>query len=208
MGAWHTGDTRSLSVRFDEACSQMAQLGQAPLFPKTEQNLFEMLAIVARSRPIVVDDEQLRVAGRLHFDLRHRYQRTVLEIEKLQNKLAGSVGYWVHRLLADVPKGWNTELAKQLPDTAHDASSAQVRQEIGRITPIVLGAEALRDQLNEALGVVDRDPSILHFQLLERLFIRVELLERTTARRLDNLEDVINRLGKRVRSRRKQENAT
>jgi hypothetical protein len=204
--AWHTGDSRPLAVRYAETASELARLGEAPLYPQTEANLYEMVQIVSRKRPVVVDDEALRAAGRIHFDLRHRYQRTVLEIERLQGRLSSVVNHWTHRLLNDAPRGWDIQLAKQLPDTAHDATSAEVRQEVGRITPIVLATEALRDQLNGALGVDNREPEILHFQLLERLFARVELLERTTTRRLDILEDTLNRLGKRVRSRR-QENA-
>ena len=206
MGAWHTGDSRPLSVRYAECAAELQRLGEAPLYPQTEANLYEMVQIVSRKQPPIIDDAALRAAGRIHFDLRHRYQRCVLEIERLQSRLASVVNHWTHRLLNDAPPRWNIQLAKQLPDTAHNATSAEVRQEIGRITPIVLGAEALRDQLNGALGVDNREPEILHFQLLERLFARVELLERTTTRRLDNIEDVINRLGKRVRSRR-QENA-
>jgi hypothetical protein len=210
--AWHTGDSRPLAVRYAECAAELARLGEAPLYPQTEANLYEMVQIVSRKRPVVVDDPALAVAGRLHFDLRHRYMRCVLEIEKLQSRLTGVVGYWVHRLLNDVPSNWNANLRRQLPDTDTSATAIEVRQDVGRITPIVLATEALRDQLVEALGVTDREPALLHFQLLEALFKRVEQLERgamandnALSERVDELETIIGRIGKRVRSRRKVE---
>jgi hypothetical protein len=207
-----SGDTRPLAVRHREVATEMIAYGETPIVPVSEQSIYDMQILLNRKRPVVVDDEALKNAGREHFNLRCRYQRTVLEIVRLQSGLSHSVGEWVHRLLGDIPPGFNREWPRELPDTAHDATASEVRRAVGEALPRVLAAEALRDALDKALHVNDVEPTALHHRMLAELFARHEQLEATMrdtaaalSARIDELEDVIARIGKRVRSRRKQQ---
>jgi hypothetical protein len=212
MGAWLRGsDTRPLVARYEETARELIALGAQPETPMTEQAHFNNASVLERIRPQPAHDAALSAAGREFFDLQCRYRRAVLRIVALQARLKGSVNSWQHRLIGDVPSGWDTDLRREIPDTSDRCSAREVRAAIGKVMPSVLAVEALRDGLEAALNIDNIEPATLHHQMIGALFERSErqaaaLHDAAAAlsKRMDALEEVIGRIGKRVRSRRRQ----
>lgn len=211
MTAWVHGSSEPLRARYDATARELLAHGHQPEYPVTEAAHFRNLALLDRIKPPPAqNDEALRAAGREHFNLRVRYRHAALEVIRLQGRLSSCVDDWVDRLLGDIPRGWDVNLVRELEDTDANASAADVRRAITKALPAVLPAEALQTELSQALNADNREPASLHQEMIAKLFARVEQLERATtamanaaAQRTDGLEDTINRIGKRLRARRK-----
>jgi hypothetical protein len=178
--AWSSpaGDNRPLADRWNEAAAALRKIGGAPEFPISEPAVWRMRCAVAAAAP-VVDDPALRAVNVEHFDLHHRYMRAAIAVAALQRKMSGAVNDWIHRLLGDVPENWNIDLPRELPNnTSYESSIRDVRAAVVEIMPTVLAAEGLQSRLDLAVNVAKTDPPLLHLRLIEKLFIRVEQLER------------------------------
>ena len=144
--AWVRGsDSRPMAARWQEVASELIAHGGNPISPISEQNIYDMQIELSRKRPPIVDDQAVRVAGRELFDLRHRYQRSVLRVVQLQGRLASCANDPIHRLLNDVPHEWAVDLPREIADTPYNATAGEVRRAVGQAAPRVLAVEALQN---------------------------------------------------------------
>ena len=117
--------------------------------------------------------------------------------------MPGALADWRHRLLDDIPRNWNVDLPRVLPDTPYGTPAAVVRQEITAIMPSVLAAEALASRLEMAMSVNQRDATMLHSELIEKLFAHHEAHAQRQAQTINTLLKRIESLEGELKRRRK-----
>jgi hypothetical protein len=187
-----SGDIRPIEARWNDTAAKMRAAGLQPTVPISEASLFQMKQQLQALQPPIIYDAARTEASLEGQKLRDRYHVATLNVSTLQRKLEHHVHDRIHRLLNDIPDGWNRRFDPELSKTVDWTSSTQeIQAEATRIVPRVIEAESLRAQLNQALNAEQLTPPET---LIWALFERFEQFQRATAQRFSVLENRINEI--------------
>jgi hypothetical protein len=156
--AWSRSDQdpRPVADRWHDTAKLLRSRGGDPngFLPMSESTLYAMRQELQRLAPApVVCDEAWRAASQALSEMQSRYRTAASGIETAQRRLETSHNAPIHRLLKDLPVGWNKLVPREPPKDPTDCnSSAQdFRVETTRLIPDVLALEELRNKLELAI---------------------------------------------------------
>jgi hypothetical protein len=137
--------------------------------------------------PVAPDDPARREASAEVTALRDRYRIAARNIEVLQRRLESRINDPIHRLLRDIPEGWNRHVDPELlRETDWTNTAREVRAEATRMVPLVIEVEDLHSRLSAAVDAKERaTPETL----IWALFGRLEETQRLIAQRFGAVED-------------------